>query len=133
MCSGVRLHDSPRDPFGDRTAGTAAPWEAGTRDIFWSAHAGAWAAKNCPSPGEQTCNLLLNAAKGVLATNRGKRMVDALAVKAIAAVGKEVPGPEAPEAVALRRERLIRIFLEPFRQYVLVQGGDAFMSVGIPS
>lgn len=77
------------------------------------ARVGAWAAKNCPSLAEQTCNLLLKTAKGILATNRGKRMVNALAVKAIAAVGKEVPGPEAPEAVALRRERLIRIFLEP--------------------
>jgi pimeloyl-ACP methyl ester carboxylesterase len=96
---------------------SAAPWEAGTQDILWSARIGSWAATYFPSLSTGFINLLIGAAKWLVATDNGKKMIDEITVKAIATAGREIPESEkTPEAVAVRRERLLRIFFEPFEQ-----------------
>lgn len=48
---------------------------------------------------------------------RDKKMLDGIAAKAAATAGKGIPESEnGPEAVAARRERLVRILLEPYAQ-----------------
>lgn len=96
---------------------SAAPWEAGARDLPWSARVGSWAATYCPSLATRVLNCLLGIAERLAASNAGKRFLDALATKAASTAGKEIPESEKnPEAVKARRERLLRVLLEQFAQ-----------------
>lgn len=96
---------------------SAGPWESGTHDLQWYRRSGSWAAANMPSLSTRVLDGLLGAVKAFAGTNQGKKMLDGIAVKGAAVAGKEIPVSEqTPEAVAARRERLLRIFLEPFAQ-----------------
>ncbi|KAI1865733.1 hypothetical protein JX265_008056 [Neoarthrinium moseri] len=96
---------------------SAAPWEAGTQGVPWSARIGSWAATYCPSFSTRVLDLLLGLAKWFVATDSGKKLIDGIAVKAAAAAGKEISESEkSPEAATARRERLLGVFLEPFAQ-----------------
>ncbi|RYO78171.1 hypothetical protein DL762_008829 [Monosporascus cannonballus] len=96
---------------------SAAPWEAGTRDVLWSARLGSWASTYCPSLTTRLLDLVLGMSKRLMASDTGKKLIDGIAAKEAATAGKEIPESEKhPEADAARRERLLRIFLEPFAQ-----------------
>lgn len=95
---------------------SAGPWEAGTRDVPKSARIGSWAATNCPFFATGLLDLVINLAKRFAYTNTGKKLMDSALSKAIKTAGKEIPEQEQEEAVAERRERAMRIFLEPFSQ-----------------
>lgn len=96
---------------------SAAPWEAGTRGVPWSARFGHYAATYFPDLSTGVIDLCLRVAKRMADTKSGRRMLDDIAVKAAATAGKEIPESEkTPEAVAARRERLMAVFLEPFAQ-----------------
>ncbi|RYP72110.1 hypothetical protein DL771_004441 [Monosporascus sp. 5C6A] len=90
---------------------SAAPWEAGTRDVLWSARLGSWASTYCPFLTTRLLDLVLGMSRRFVASETGKKLIDGIAVKAAATAGKEIPESEKhPEAVAARRERLLRIF-----------------------
>lgn len=95
---------------------TAAPWEAGTRDLLWSAHIGSWAASHGPRATTRLLDALLNMAGRYAASESGKKALDALTVRAARTAGKDIAADPSPDAVLLRRERLQRILLEPFAQ-----------------
>lgn len=95
---------------------SAGPWEAGTRAVPKSARIGSWAATNCPYFATGLLDLVTNLAKRFVYTDTGKKLMDNALSKAIKTVGKELPEHEQQKAVAERRERAIRIFLEPFAQ-----------------
>lgn len=96
---------------------SAGPWEAGTQGVPVSARLGSWASTYCPSLTTRALDLGLNLLKRFMASNTGKKMLDGIAAKAVATAGKEIPESEnGPEAVAARRERLVRILLEPYAQ-----------------
>lgn len=97
---------------------SAAPWEAGTKDVLLSARIGSWAATNCPSLATGVINFVVGLARRFASTATGKRLMDAVVSKAIQTAGKEIPEEETTprQAVAERRERALRIFLEPFAQ-----------------
>ncbi|RYP76037.1 hypothetical protein DL769_003694 [Monosporascus sp. CRB-8-3] len=96
---------------------SAAPWEAGTRDVLWSARLGSMASTYCPSLTARLLDLLLGMSKRFMASDTGKKLIDGIAVKGAATASKEIPEAEKhPEAVAALREQLLRIFLEPFAQ-----------------
>lgn len=95
---------------------SAGPWEAGTRDVPRSARIGSWAATNCPSFATGLLDLVINLAKRSAYTEMGKSLMDNALSKAIKTAGREIPEQEQQKAVAERRERAMRIFLEPFAQ-----------------
>lgn len=96
---------------------SAAPWEAGTRGLPWSARLGSYAAAYFPSVSAGILDFCLDMARRLAASRSGQKMLDDLAVKAASTAGKVIPESEkTPEAVAARRERLLAIFLEPFAQ-----------------
>ena len=96
---------------------SAGPWESGTQGVPISARLGSWASTYCPSLITRVLDLVLNLTKRFMASSRGKKMLDGIAVEAATTAGKEISESEKGlEAVAARRERLARIFLEPFAQ-----------------
>lgn len=98
---------------------SAGPWEAGTWDVPKSARIGSWAATNCPSFATGLLDLVIKLAKRFAYTDTGKKLMDSALSKAIKTAGKEIPEQkeqQQKEAVAERRERSMRIFLEPFCQ-----------------
>ncbi|KAL1861539.1 hypothetical protein Daus18300_008802 [Diaporthe australafricana] len=96
---------------------SAAPWEAGTRGLPWSARLGSYAAAYFPSVSVSIIDFCLDVARRLAASKSGQKMLDDIAVKAAATAGKVIPESEkTTEAVAARRERLLAIFLEPFAQ-----------------
>jgi pimeloyl-ACP methyl ester carboxylesterase len=96
---------------------SAGTWEGGTRDVPWSARFGSWAATYCPSLSTRLIDFGLGLSERLMGTNTGKKLLDNIAMKAAATAGKHIPESEKiPEAVAARRARLIRIFLEPYAQ-----------------
>lgn len=96
---------------------SAAPWEAGTQGLPWSARLGSYAAAYFPSVSVAIIDFCLNLARRLAASKYGQNALDGIAVKAAATAGKEIPEAEkTPGAVTARRERLLAVFLEPFAQ-----------------
>jgi hypothetical protein len=89
---------------------SAAPWEVGTRDVPWSARVGSWAATYCPCLATWVLNLVLGTAQRVAASIAGRRLLDALATKAMSSAGREIPQSEKrPEVAKASRERLLPV------------------------
>lgn len=96
---------------------SAAPWEAGTRNVPWSARVGSVAATYFPSLSTSVIDFCLHVAQRLAASKTGQKMLDDLTVKAARTAGRtDSESEETAEAVAARRERLLAIFLEPFAQ-----------------
>ncbi|RYP08066.1 hypothetical protein DL765_008922 [Monosporascus sp. GIB2] len=107
----------PDELFSVGLLRSAAPWEAGNRDVLWSARLGSWASTYCPSLSTRLLDLVLGMPKRFTASETGKKLIDGIAAKAAATADKDIRESEKqPEAVAARRERLLRISLEPFAQ-----------------
>jgi pimeloyl-ACP methyl ester carboxylesterase len=94
---------------------SAGPWKVGTEGVPLSARLGSWASVNCPSLATQMIDTGLKLSKRFAASKTGKTLLDTMTVKAAAAAGKEISDKD-PQEVAARRERLVRILLEPFAQ-----------------
>lgn len=109
---------------------SAAPWDdAATKsDVLLWARIGFWAATNCPSLATGVINFVVGLARRLANTAIGKSLMDTVVAKAIQTAGKEVPaGETTQQTVAERRERAVRVFLEPFAQGAQGFVRDAFL------
>lgn len=97
---------------------TAAPWKPETiRYVSYSRRALRFLSEYCPSLTTRIFDRLIGFGKWFATSGAGKKYIDIFAVKAAATAGKDIPESEkSPEAVEVRRERLLSVLLEPFAQ-----------------